>query len=271
MAKVQDMMGSEPHRDLHEPTVVAERRSGIDRRRAPEARGRKRLRTLLLAEDSLLMMMLGEALRHAGQYDVVGSADDLATAGEVIAGGEIDLVVVDGDSDTAIADIAALRPTSERTAFVAMLASSDPRAIEPLVEAGADACISKSVSVADIAPVMRHAVRRSVWVRFSLPTPEDTRAPEDAAYALSLTRREMQMLTMVGEGMSNKEIARKVWVTEQTVKFHLSNIYRKLGVSNRTEASRVAYDHGVLSALPAWAPAVTRPTAGHDAPLRAAE
>jgi DNA-binding NarL/FixJ family response regulator len=43
-------------------------------------------------------------------------------------------------------------------------------------------------------------------------------------------------------------VARKLWVTEQTVKFHLSNIYRKLGVSNRTAASRWAHDRGMLAA-----------------------
>ena len=50
----------------------------------------------------------------------------------------------------------------------------------------------------------------------------------------------------VAEGRSNKDVARALWVTEQTVKFHLSNIYRKLGVSNRTEATRYAYEHGLV-------------------------
>jgi DNA-binding CsgD family transcriptional regulator len=52
----------------------------------------------------------------------------------------------------------------------------------------------------------------------------------------------------VSEGHSNAQVARTLWVTEQTVKFHLSNIYRKLDVGNRTEASRWAQLHGVLSA-----------------------
>jgi len=61
-----------------------------------------------------------------------------------------------------------------------------------------------------------------------------------------LTKREQEILRLVSEGKSNGEVARKLWVTEQTVKFHLSNIYRKLGVTNRTEAGRQAQLIGLL-------------------------
>jgi DNA-binding CsgD family transcriptional regulator len=64
--------------------------------------------------------------------------------------------------------------------------------------------------------------------------------------AAGLTRRELEILRLVAEGHSNAELARTLWVTEQTIKFHLSNIYRKLEVANRTEASRWAQLHGVL-------------------------
>lgn len=54
------------------------------------------------------------------------------------------------------------------------------------------------------------------------------------------------ILACVAEGRTNREVAKLLWVTEQTVKFHLANIFRKLGVSNRTQASRWAHEHGVL-------------------------
>ena len=72
----------------------------------------------------------------------------------------------------------------------------------------------------------------------------------------ALTRREREILALVAEGHSNRELARMLWVTEQTVKFHLSNIYRKLDVANRTEASRWAHRHGLVgTALAAAVPA----------------
>ena len=62
------------------------------------------------------------------------------------------------------------------------------------------------------------------------------------------------LLRLVASGATNSLLARQLFVTEQTVKFHLSNIYRKLGVANRTQASRFAYAHGLVPA------AVTPPT-----------
>jgi DNA-binding CsgD family transcriptional regulator len=75
--------------------------------------------------------------------------------------------------------------------------------------------------------------------------------PQPAAYGIDpsrsgLTRRELEILRLVAEGHSNAQLARMLWVTEQTVKFHLSNIYRKLDVGNRTEASRWAQLNGLL-------------------------
>jgi DNA-binding NarL/FixJ family response regulator len=75
-----------------------------------------------------------------------------------------------------------------------------------------------------------------------------------------LTAREIEVLCAAAEGRSNAQIGRQLWVTEQTVKFHLSNIYRKLGVSNRTEAGRWAIARG-LSSAPDSVPDAGRPRA----------
>jgi DNA-binding NarL/FixJ family response regulator len=73
------------------------------------------------------------------------------------------------------------------------------------------------------------------------------REQEKAIDMCRLTPRELDVLRAVAEGQSNAQIGRQLWVTEQTVKFHLSNIYRKLGVSNRTEAMRRAITRGLIS------------------------
>lgn len=62
-----------------------------------------------------------------------------------------------------------------------------------------------------------------------------------------LTRREKEILRLTACGHSNAQMGRLLWITEQTVKFHLSNVFRKLQVSNRTQASRWAQDNGLLN------------------------
>jgi DNA-binding NarL/FixJ family response regulator len=71
--------------------------------------------------------------------------------------------------------------------------------------------------------------------------------PHGITKTVDLTRRELEILQLVAEGHSNAKLAKQLWVTEQTIKFHLSNVYRKLDVSNRTEAARWAQLHGLLS------------------------
>ena len=61
-----------------------------------------------------------------------------------------------------------------------------------------------------------------------------------------LSARETTVLAALAGGLSNREIARSLWITDATIKFHLRNIYKKLGVSNRTEAARYAYRAGII-------------------------
>lgn len=73
--------------------------------------------------------------------------------------------------------------------------------------------------------------------------PESSRRPNEE---LGLSEREGVLLQTLARGLSNSEIGKELWITEQTVKFHLTNVYRKLGVENRTQATRVAYEHGLV-------------------------
>ena len=139
---------------------------------------------------------------------------------------------------------------------IVLSASDDPQRINAAFAVGAVAYVVKTAHPDDLASAVRQALDRSVFL--SEAQPVVTAAPprpqeEDAPL---LTRREHEILQLVAEGHSNAELARMLWVTEQTVKFHLSNIYRKLGVPNRTGASRWAQVNGLLSTSNSATPAV---------------
>jgi DNA-binding NarL/FixJ family response regulator len=128
--------------------------------------------------------------------------------------------------------------------------SQDTGAIDAAFAAGAVAYVFKSAHPDDLGSAIRQAFEVSIFLaptHWGLSLANSARLPEAMQNTPGLTKREVEILQLVSEGHSNGELARMLWVTEQTVKFHLSNIYRKLGVANRTEASRWAQVHGLLA------------------------
>ena len=126
-------------------------------------------------------------------------------------------------------------------------AADDPRTIEAAFAEGAAAFCTKAAEPEDLAAAVRQSFVRSIHLSGARASaPADLRGGQREVGS-DLTRREVEILQLVSEGHSNSQLAKMLWVTEQTVKFHLSNIYRKLGVANRTEAARWAQLHGLLS------------------------
>ena len=142
-------------------------------------------------------------------------------------------------------------------------ASRDPVDIDAAFEAGALAYAVKTAHPDDVASTVRQTFDSTIFLantgmngRNGNGNGSAPSAPAgDEEDKADLTRREREILALVAEGHSNRELARMLWVTEQTVKFHLSNIYRKLEVANRTEASRWAHRHGLVAAAAASVPA----------------
>jgi DNA-binding NarL/FixJ family response regulator len=122
----------------------------------------------------------------------------------------------------------------------------EPRAVKAAFAAGAAAYVLKTARPDDIQLAIRQTYDRSFYLADERPRRERTTHAKDADASDLLTRREIEILQLLAEGYSNAQLAQMVWVTEDTIKFHLSNIYQKLEVTNRTEASRWAHLHGVV-------------------------
>ena len=122
----------------------------------------------------------------------------------------------------------------------------DAQIIDAALAAGASAYVVKTAHPEDLASAVRQAFSHSVYHAARPNPPARIEVAPEFDEEPGLTRRELEILRLVAEGHSNAQLARMLWVTEQTVKFHLSNIYRKLDVANRTEASHWAQMHGLL-------------------------
>jgi DNA-binding NarL/FixJ family response regulator len=123
--------------------------------------------------------------------------------------------------------------------------SSDPDLIQAAFKRGARGYVVKTIDTVDLGSAIRQAVERTAFHASGLPALNE----ESAAKAAGLTDRELAMVKGVVRGLSNQAIGKELWVTEQTVKFHLTNIFRKLGVRNRVEVARWAYARGLTNDL----------------------
>jgi two-component system response regulator DegU len=138
-----------------------------------------------------------------------------------------------------------IKASTPNVKAVLLSASEDRSAIEEAIEAGASGYVLKSVSALDVPALVRQVAAGSTM--FHKPAAEasgDGAADTDAP---ALTERETTILAAVAGGKTTKAISAELWVSEHTVKFHLTNIYRKLGVSNRSGAVRYAYEHGLAA------------------------
>ena len=203
---------------------------------------------VLVADDHKLML---EGVRHA-----LERVDDMEIVGEAVSGAQVlplihqtnpDLVLLDlrMPGMSGLACLEAIREKHPKVKVVVLSAFSDEEHIRSAFQRGATAYIVKSVSPVDLPSAIRQAFESTVYQGFRVMTSAD----EEEGPKHGLTEREVAVLKALARGLSNQAISKEFWVTEQTVKFHLSNIYRKLGVANRTEAATYAVRNGLVDPL----------------------
>jgi DNA-binding NarL/FixJ family response regulator len=198
-------------------------------------------RLLIVADRSMVVHSIRLALRQTAGFEVVGFVDGRGSVRDALLEHRPDVVLVDELENSAEA-LSRLREATEHAPdaqIVLLTLRMQDSWLADVFEAGADAVLSKNMHPVSLGTTLREVVRGNVVHRYESPR-------RAAAEACPLTRRELEILLLAAEGHTNGQIARSLWVTEQTVKFHLSNTYRKLGVANRTEASRYAHLHELV-------------------------
>jgi DNA-binding NarL/FixJ family response regulator len=198
----------------------------------------------VIADDHQLML---SAIRTA-----LSGAADLEIVGEAQAGQEVLPLIGRTTPDVALLDLRMpgmdglrclelLRERHPSVKPIILTGCDDPATVDASLGRGAVAYIQKTIDPADLASIVRQAVAGDVFLATG-----SAHAAAPASDDWALTPRETEILRALAEGQTNKQIARTFWLSEQTVKYHLTNIYRKLNVRGRTEAARHAYEHGLI-------------------------
>jgi NarL family two-component system response regulator LiaR len=200
---------------------------------------RQGLRTFLAVQDGI---------------EVVGEAGDGAEALAQVATLAPDVVLLDlvMPGVDGVAAIAQLVAESPETKVLVLTSFPDDDRLLAAVQAGAAGYMLKDVAPTELANAIR-AVARGEAALSSQPAArllrEYARRGSQSGVAL-LTAREREVLTLVGRGLANKQIARQLSIAEKTVKTHVSHILSKLGLADRTQAALYAVRTGLVDPGP---------------------
>jgi DNA-binding NarL/FixJ family response regulator len=212
------------------------------------------IRVLIADDMALHRELLGKLLERQPDIVLVGEADSPEEAVEATARLTPDVVLIDlrMPRHDAQGGIRAMREIVARHPEVKVLAlteSDDEADVRAVALAGAIGYIVKSVKAAKIAEAVRAAHAGKGWLDPSVTAyllHDYRRASQESFTAPTLTPTELRVLQLVAAGETTLEIADELFVAEKTVKNHLANIYRKLGVKNRSHAVSEGYRQGLL-------------------------
>jgi DNA-binding NarL/FixJ family response regulator len=202
------------------------------------------LKVLLADDHPLILSGIRRTLEEAGGIEIVGEARTGSQVLPLVGRTTPDLVLLDVRMPQldGLACLDQIRRRYPEVKVVMLSAFTDAEHVQAALRRGASAYVMKAVNPLDLPSALRQAAEGTVFHAIGL----DER--EDDCEDVGLTKREKTLLRAVAKGLSNQAIGKELWISEQTVKFHLRNIYRKLGVTSRTEAARYAFERGLVEA-----------------------
>ena len=201
--------------------------------------------TRILVADAHPVMLVGvrKALELDGTFEIVGEVGSGLELLPVVGRTDPEVVLLDRAMPglDGIGCLKRLRSRYPDVKVVMLASEADPESLAAAFEHGACGFIVKNVQVSDLGPSIHAALNGGAYRPYGLPAMTDALLAKRAG----LSKREFDILGAVVRGLSNREIARELWISEPTVKFHLTSVYRKLDVANRTAAARWALDNGI--------------------------
>jgi len=208
---------------------------------------------LVLADDHPLILDALEGLFHLEEdIEVVARCSDGVQALEAVARFEPDVLIL--DLRMPVSDgldvLRALHRLGSRTRAVVLAGSVEDRELVECLRLGVRGVVLKEMAPRLLVQCVRKVFAGEVWVEnrsitraVDLMLLREAGARDSAAH---LTQREIEVVQLVAAGHRNKEIARRLTLTEGTVKVHLHHIYAKLGVDGRLELLRYAEERGLV-------------------------
>lgn len=214
------------------------------------------VRVLIVDDHTMFREGLASLLKERKEVEVVAEAADGLEAVEKAIQSGPDVVLMDLNMPRCggVEATRLIREKAPQAKVIALTVSEKDEDLYRAVEAGARGYLLKKASAAELVEAIRLVDRGHVVLTptvadrllVELHSPQGTKG-DVSATGSRLTERERQILEMVGAGLTNKEIARKLFVSEATVRGHLSKILERLHLRRRIDAAVYAAQHGLVS------------------------
>jgi len=223
---------------------------------------RTEIRVLVADDQQVMREGLVALLGLVDEVRIVGAAANGEEALRAVAELSPDVVLMDLRMPVMDGVAATRRITTEHpgTAVIALTTYSDDASIAGALRAGARGYLTKDAGRTEIAAAIKAAAAGqssfdpTVLQRLVAALPESQPDDEHPGRATprpatakpdGLTAREAEVIGLIGQGLSNAEIAGTLYISETTVKTHINNVFAKIGARNRADAVRYAYRHGL--------------------------
>ncbi len=209
------------------------------------------MRIFLADDHPLLRTGLRLSLSQHNDIEISGEASDGFTAVDKIQADPPDLSLIDVDMPgiTGIGAIKILRESFPEMKILILSSYNDEKYIRDAMRAGADGYVLKSVSTNELVRIIRCFCQgQSILSPYLVNLTLDLKEKDESAstIGIDLTEREREILKCITDGKSNKEISDSLFVSVETVKSHVKNLYKKLNVKNRVEAAMKGRGGSVL-------------------------
>jgi DNA-binding NarL/FixJ family response regulator len=214
--------------------------------------GGERIRVIVVDDQQITREGLVALLGLLDDIDVVADAGDGAAAVQLVAEHHPDVVLMDLRMPVLDGVEATRQITAEHPGVAVLMLTTyaDDESIATALQAGALGYLTKDAGRVEIASALRSAaagqstfdpaVAGKLVAALTGNVPPTPRTNPDG-----LTAREIEVLALMADGLSNPEIATRLYIGQTTVKTHINNAFAKIGVRNRAEAVRYAYQHGL--------------------------
>ena len=215
------------------------------------------IRILVADKQSILRAGLRNLLAREAGLEVVGEAPNLVEAIRIAAAAKTDVLLADfGSVHTVDAGAMAALTSQNHTVRTILLAEPDEEkaAIANALRKGVWGIVWKDTGTRVLIQGIRSVVQGKIWMgKESIAHLEDAllllggvHGKPSRQKTFGLTRREFEIISKIVSGYANREIARKLSISEDTVKHHITNIFDKVGVYNRLELALFAIHHGLV-------------------------